>query len=29
MPLKSRTRAHTRSLRPLITLETKTRAMDG
>src|SRR5271154_2743195 len=28
MPLKSRTRAHTRSLRPLITLETKTRAMD-
>src|SRR5580698_10096456 len=27
-PLKSRTRAHTRSLRPLTTLETKTRAMD-
>src|SRR5271170_7123200 len=27
-PLKSRTRAHTRSVRPLTTLETKTRAMD-
>src|SRR3984885_15095092 len=27
MPLKSRTRAQTRSLRPLMTLETKTRAM--